>query len=85
MKGTKQLHVSFNFGIFKINSNFLRIKETKPLFSCNFGIFKINSNLAVRKHRLLQSFCVIVKERTKVQIKKREKEIILNSRLLRLS
>ena len=40
----------------------------KRLFFCNFGIFKIYSNLAVRKNRLLQSFCVIVKERTKMEI-----------------
>ena len=44
------------------------MKGTKPLFFCNFGIFKIYSNLAVRKNRLLQSFCVIVKERTKMEI-----------------
>ena len=44
------------------------MKGTKPLFFCNFGIFKTNSSLAVKEHRFLQSFGVIAKERTKMEI-----------------
>ena len=42
--------------------------ERRKHFFCNFGIFKIDSNLAVREHRLLQSFGVIVKDRIKMEI-----------------
>ena len=48
------------------------MKGKKPLLFCNFGIFKIKSNLAVREHRLLQSFGVIVKDRTKIEIIEKE-------------
>ena len=48
------------------------MKVTKPLFSCNFEIFKINPNVAVREHRLLQSFRVIVKEKTKMEVIEKE-------------
>ena len=44
------------------------MKGTKPFLFCNFGFFKINSSLAVREHRLLQSFGIFVKEGTKMEI-----------------
>ena len=43
-------------------------ERSENIFFCNFGIFKIDSNLAVREHRLLQSFGVIVKDRIKMEI-----------------
>ena len=45
------------------------MKGAKPLFFfLTFTIFKIKSNLAVTEHRLLKSFDVIVKERSKMEI-----------------
>ena len=74
MKETKQLHVNINFRVFLINSKFLRMKGTKPLFFRNLENLKINPNLAVREHRLLQSFGIIVKKRTKMEmIEKKER------------
>ena len=42
------------------------------MFFSNFAFFKINSNLPIRRHCLLQSFGIIVKERTKMEIMKRK-------------
>ena len=68
MKGTKQ-SCQFQLPNFKYKFESFKNERNRTTVSfCNFGVFNTNSNLVVRERRLLQSFGVIVKERTKMEI-----------------
>ena len=69
--------ITFQFQL----SNFLNQLESfenerskTVVFFVTFTIFKIKSNLAVTEHRLLKSFDVIVKERSKMEIFRKERK-----------